>query len=446
MSMPISLVELVVILGLVGLIGLECYVAMRSRSWVQIYRPTLFVAVVLAFYTLVGPLRAILSTGEAANFVGTSGTIYRGLEHRSFLLWGWVGAFVFYGALLIGFYVLQPKVRPIMTIKAASLSRVRLFGLILCWLGLILYLIPNGGRILGLLNPFDTRVLSSNQILLDALSLGAFENYFHLSINLLIPGILVQFAVWLRQRKHLLVFVGWLLVALLIFLSESFRYRILLLVVPLLLLWMFYNKQRPKLIFLLIFMISFVGLNGIIGLSRTSIRGLDLTRLSNENPVSIFNSSFEEAGIFFTTSAVIKIVPQEAPFVGIKPLITAIAQPVPRSLFQIKPSGQYSTFIRELIYNSKISFTAYLNYAEYYIIGGWASLFLISLALGMLLRRLWTWFLWRQYEPLAQTVYLLNSTYLYVVVSRGYLPQVVMLYGLTILPLIFIYYLLADRR
>ena len=72
------------------------------------------------------------------------------------------------------------------------------------------------------------------------------------------------------------------------------------------------------------------------------------------------------------------------------------------------------------MFNSEIkkiltSFTK--DYAEYYIIGGWLSLVSISIFLGVLLRRLWTWFLWRQYEPLAQSFYLLNATYLYVVVS-----------------------------
>ena len=193
------------------------------------------------------------------------------------------------------------------------------------------------------------------------------------------------------------------------------------------------------------FMVAFVALNGVIGLSRTSIRGLDLSRLSEETPVSIFNSSFEEAGVFFTTSAVIESVPEQIPFVGFKPLSTALLQPLPRKLFPNKPSGEYSNHLREQIYQSKVSFTAYLNYAEYYIIGGWLSLVAISIFLGVLLRRLWTWFLWRQYEPLAQSVYLLNASYLYVVVSRGYFPQVIMLYGLTVMPLVFIYYILSER-
>ena len=93
--MILSPLECLLIFGTISLMSFECWVAIRSRSWVQVYRPTLFVAVVLAFYALVGPLRAILATGEVANFVGTSGTIFRGLDHREMLIWGWLGAFFF---------------------------------------------------------------------------------------------------------------------------------------------------------------------------------------------------------------------------------------------------------------------------------------------------------------------------------------------------------------
>ena len=111
--MSLSIPEMTLISGLVFLMGLESYKAIQSGSWVQVYRPTLFVAVFLSFYALVGPLRALLAEGEVANFVGTSGTIYRGIDHRPFLVWGWLGAFVFYGFLLLGFYIQSPLLRPV---------------------------------------------------------------------------------------------------------------------------------------------------------------------------------------------------------------------------------------------------------------------------------------------------------------------------------------------
>ena len=66
--MSLSIPEITLIAGLVFLMGLESYKAIQSGSWVQVYRPTLFVAVFLSFYALVGPLRALLAEGEVANF------------------------------------------------------------------------------------------------------------------------------------------------------------------------------------------------------------------------------------------------------------------------------------------------------------------------------------------------------------------------------------------
>ncbi len=443
--MPLSSSELLVVVGIIFLMAFECYLALKSRSWVEIYRPTLFVAVVLAFYVLVGPLRAILAAGEIPNFAETSGTLYRGVEHRSFLFWGWLGGFVFYASLLLGFHFKPPVKYYRHSIIKTSLTSVKIWGQLLCFVGLLLYAIVNGGRMVSLLNPFSPYALSENFFGLNGIDVGPLKNYFLLAINLLIPGILIQFTVWLRHRRGLWIVALWCSIASLIFLSETFRYRILLLIIPMALLWLFYYKRRPKIVLLLLFMVGFIGINGIIGLSRTHLRGIDLTRVNNYTPVQVFTSSFEETGVFLTTSALFNVVPSELPHVGLEPLKTALLQPIPRDIFPQKPDGQYSNYVREIIYKTPFSYTAYLNYGEYYLIGGWGALVLISFLLGWLLRRLWHWFLCRQYEPLAQVVYLSNSCYLYVVVSRGYLPQVVMLYVFTVLPVFLVYWCTSKQ-
>ena len=45
--MSLSFPEISLIFGLVFLMGLECFKALQSGSWVQVYRPTLFIAVFL---------------------------------------------------------------------------------------------------------------------------------------------------------------------------------------------------------------------------------------------------------------------------------------------------------------------------------------------------------------------------------------------------------------
>ena len=201
------------------------------------------------------------------------------------------------------------------------------------------------------------------------------------------------------------------------------------------------------LIALLLFMITFVSLNGIVGAARTRLRGLDISQVTGFTPQQIIKASFEEAGVFFTTSVVMDSVPSQYPYLGFEPLKTALIHPVPRQIFPGKPSVNYIKRYTDPIYNlGYFSGVAILGYGEYYLMFGWISLAAAALLIGALLRSLWTWFLWRQYEPLAQSVYLLNAAYLYVVVSRGYLPQVLMLYCFTVLPLMFIYWQLSERR
>ena len=219
------------------------------------------------------------------------------------------------------------------------------------------------------------------------------------------------------------------------------------LIIKRILLWLFYAKKKPRLILLILFMVAFVGLNGAYSVARhigkQNLQGPQYEALARYNPLELLNSSFEEAGVFFTTSAAIRKVPTDYPYVGLAPISTALQQPVPRAIYPNKPQGEYSARLRELIYGKPDSYTAYLGFAEYYLMAGWPSLVVVSFALGWCLRRLWTWFLWRQYEPLAQSCYLLSASFLFVVVSRGYLAQVLMLYGVTVFPLFVVYWLIS---
>ena len=165
----------------------------------------------------------------------------------------------------------------------------------------------------------------------------------------------------------------------------------------------------------------------------------------------ILSSSFEEAGVFFTSSLVLSLVPSTYPHIGAEPIITTLLHPVPRQLLADKPSGDYTYRIQDSIYTTRgrkpwKSHTAFLSFVEYYLIAGWSSLVLISFAFGWLMRKLWTWFLLRQYEPVAQSIYLLNACYLYSVISRGYFPQVVMSYFVIVLPMYLVYRRLVSKH
>jgi hypothetical protein len=78
---------------------------------------------------------------------------------------------------------------------------------------------------------------------------------------------------------------------------------------------------------------------------------------------------------------------------------------------------------------------------------GWPGVVTGYLLLGLLYRRIWNGFMVRRADPLVQVVTALALAYLYVLVSRGYLPQVVMLAVFTVLPpLLLLIPIVDDRR
>ena len=147
-----------------------------------------------------------------------------------------------------------------------------------------------------------------------------FQNYFNLLGDLFIPGVLLQFCVWLRVREHTFRMLFWFVVSTLIFLNQAFRYKLLLLFAPVFLLWLFYLKRRPKLAVATIIMVLSIALSGIVSVWRLNSRGSNIS-LNDLTPIEIFLSSFEEAGVFFTTSAAISKVPEKYSYVGLAPVL-----------------------------------------------------------------------------------------------------------------------------
>ena len=71
-------------------------------------------------------------------------------------------------------------------------------------------------EIINFLNPFNPTEFAIERNWFNGMNLGGFSNYFQLSINFLIPVILIQFIVWLRQRKKFWIILIWVLLASLI--------------------------------------------------------------------------------------------------------------------------------------------------------------------------------------------------------------------------------------
>jgi hypothetical protein len=357
------------------------------------------------------------------------------------MFWGWLGALLSYCSLLIGFYLKAPVRPPRRLLLRVSHERLHRLGQRLCQVGLLMFALVTGPRLIALFNPIAASNLIDSGLSATGLRLGALTNYFNYAVNLLIPGVCLMYAAWLRQRSHSLSLFLWLFVAFSVYTSLGFRYRIILLVIPMLLLWYLHRRRRPSLVFLAFVLSALISISGLIVLTRSYGAGLNLSAVEDTSSSELFSAGFGDSAVFLSSSGVIDQAPSVIPFVGPEPFLATLRMPIPRQFLPDKHSSNYFLDSLATLYGGKIFADGafFLNYAEYYLVAGWPSLVFLSVVFGLLLRRLWNWFVVRKDEPFAQAIYTLVSAYLFMVVSRGYLPQITLLFAFSVAPLFWLY-------
>lgn len=425
---PYSLTALegLLVVGLASLIGWEAWRSWRATDPSMAMQPTVVVGAVLTYYCLVGPLRAI-ANGEWVD---------RGLDLRGTMVWAWAASLLFYAAVLLGYYALPPwRWRSRFTGITLPPQRWRELGGQINALGLVLYSLPVGTGIVAQFNPFGAGEALKN-LGASGLDLGALSNYLLLSLNLLIPGTLLLFCAWVNDRRGGVQVLLWILCAAGLFTTSGFRWRLVVLLVPMALLWFLARQRRPRLAFMAAVVAGILFIAGFVGLTRSYGRGLDTSLIEDKQTADIFDAGFHEAHIFLTTGGLIEQTPERYPYVGLTPLINTATFFIPRQWFPSKGTNDYISNAAWSLYGGpQAGGSALLNIAEYYLMFGWASLIGMSLALGVILRSLYNWFLLNRYDISAQVIYATATCFLYVVISRGYLPQVVSLLAFTVLPL-----------
>jgi hypothetical protein len=417
---------------LVALMGYELLQARANPRRIELFRPTLVLAVVLAYYALVGPLRS-LALGE---------WLERGVDRRPDMIWGWAGAAVFYASSLVGFHLLGTPRLDRRQIGPSDPERLHHLGTTLCQLGMVMFSLVAGLRLFAYLNPFSAAEQLQGTSGASIFGGEGIANYFLLALNFLIPGVCLLFTSWIHTRRHGPQLLLWLLASAGIFTSLGFRFRLVLLAVPMLLLWYLVRQKRPNLAAVGLLLAGLIFMAGFVGLTRSYGQGLDISAVEDRSAGEIFAEGLGgESQVFLTTSGMMAITPDLYPYVGLQPLISVLQFPIPKAWFPDKDTFGYLKRAIETLFNSPTLGlgAALLCYGEWFLMAGWPSLILMSVLLGWLLRCLWNWLLIRQYEPLALTLYALSVSFLYLVVSRGYLAQVVAGGVFTLGPLFWIY-------
>lgn len=412
---------------LVALLLLYPLLAVMGRRGSRWGEPPVILAVIFSYYTVLGPLKSLQE----------GGWFDRGIDLRHGFEIAWFGALIAFASFLVGYGVIPQKLRPPRRLSALDPARSWSVGVRINQLALGAFALVTGPRLLAMLNP----LAASSVDLGGGIDLGALQNYAVLAVNLLVPGCLLMLAALMSGLGRPQVLIGWVAAAVAIYTTMGFRYRLVLLLAPMALLWLLTSRRRPNVLLLLAVVVGMIFAAGVIGFTRNYGQGLNLSNLEGRSLVEIFLNGFQDSVTFVTSGGVMAATPSSHAFYGLEPFKQALLFPIPKVLMPAKDTAAYLDQALDAIYPSRMFAhgAAYLNIAEYYMIAGWGSLIALYGLLGMAYRRLWLWLQQRKSEPLALVTYTVSVCYLYMVVSRGYLPQVIMLFGFSAAPLFLIY-------
>ncbi len=400
-----------------------------SSDRVNFWSPPLFVAAIFLYYVVIGPLVARMF-GDGVD---------RKVLMLPYYLPAWIGAGVGLVSWLAGYVLRGRSAKDIADARNAAapnfLAAGEMWRLSITFniVGMVSFILTNG------LDVFRLVGFTPPDILSRFIYSGSFSNYLGLAVNFLIPGCAILFLLRLRGFGNWRGVILWCAVAMITYTSLGFRYRLVLLASALMFVYYLCRRSRPNILLLLGGTTVFVVVMGFIGNTRTYGSGLEYSR-NQQNMAGSLLSGFGEATIFATSGAVITHVPRDRPLVWAEPIIQSLLMPIPSGIYKSKASNAYMNQTLITIYGDlDYMGAAYMFFAETYQAFWWPGLILAHFSLGWLCRWLWEWYRARQQNPLALLVYASSAPFLYVVFSRGYLPQVCFLFAYSVLPAVALY-------
>ena len=399
-----------------------------------IAHPLVFYSLIMVYYTVFCPVLQIFYNQ----------TTSRGLDFREQYILGWVGALISVISVLIG-YSSNIKIKKRVNKCDLNYESLWTIGLYLSIVGLLIFLVFSGFNI-SYFNPFFNPSLTFDFLYYK----GAYRNYFISFQNFMISGNFLMFAAAYSIKKKFPITLFNLLISTSCFLNTGFRYRILFLFGSIIFFLLIKeDKVKNTLAIKIGSFASIAILFGmtILGQVRTYGQGLNFENFNLMFNYFEYLISQGESALFITTSGLINLIPETLPFENFYPLIKTLIHPLPSALFD-KGSGDYLFKVLDGIYGFKQNSqgAAYLNYGEYYLMFGWFGIFIFNFLFGYLLKRLWSWVNVHKEEPLAILLFILNVIFIFIVISRGYLPQQVNLYFFTVFPIFAIYFLNSKSK
>ncbi|MBO8242371.1 O-antigen polysaccharide polymerase Wzy [Prochlorococcus marinus XMU1410] len=391
--------------------------------------PLLIYSLIISYYCLISPIYRIF----------TNQTTTRTVDFREFLIYGWFGTLLSLTFLYIGYFFCKQRDYQKRRISYIKTDQIWKIGFLINVFGILMFLIYSGFD-LGFFNPFD----NSKAVLLEFLNYdGPLESYLLGGQDLLIPGNLLMLTSFIKDRKRKLLTLSTLLITLGLFLNQGFRFRLFIFTFSIFFFIFISNKFKKSFnkLFIFIGFIGFILFNSFFELIRT-YNGFNFSNLSNFRSSELISALLApaETDVFFTTSGLISSTPEKIPFVYQYPLIKAILHPLPSAWVEKGSDHINDALIMFFGGNHNLAKGAVvLNIGEYYLMFGWLGIIIGSFILGFILKKLWIWVLIHYDEPLSIPLYLIHFSFIFIIISRGYIPQQLNIYAFSILPVTLTY-------
>ena len=399
-----------------------------SKDNFQIWNPLTFVSIFFIYYTLLGPIFSVINEN----------TFARNVDHREYLIVGWRCAVVSFISIIAGFSVLK-KINVKKLYFSFSQNSLKKIGLLSFGICLVFLFAFAGKGFFSKINFLDEQVTG------DGYS-GAFWSYLMQSLNFFITSSVILLLYALKSKKTILFIVVFAFSAAL-FINEAFRFRLVILLLSCISVFYIYKDKKPNLILLSAVAVLFVFSMGVIEYSRSYGKGLNVEKLNDFDNEKLLEGGLNESAVFASTSYLISQVDEGVvEYTSFDMFINAISAPIPRKFWPDKPEGEYFLGTMDKIYGIYAKGQAMLFFGEYYLSFGWTGVILFSFLLGLFFKRIWLWFIANRHNELAIAAIAIFNSFIYVIVSRGYLSQVITIYIFTVFPTFFIIYMYNKRK
>lgn len=425
---PIELYCVLVLLLLLLMVWVKTFVGGKHN----IFSPIFLISIIYFVYTVLGPLIMLWADG---------GLIFQGMARKHYET-AWKGSVVSFSFILLGYYFPFRKQVTRKYYSKYQFDRYALFfGIMISLVGLGLYVISNPARALSQLNPLFVGEYTSVG------SDSAASNYLLNSINFLITGLCILLLTLIRSPSSIkyVAFLIFLLLTLLLYSSLAFRYRIFVLLYSLFVCYYLGRQSLPRLRFLFFTGVLALFIMGVFGAARSYGKGLDLSIIREYSITDFVISSFKETNVFAISGAVMDVVPEKRDFYYFESIKQAALFPIPKAIFPSKNSNGY---IKEAISAQKQlrevkaeRWAAIFFFAEWYLGFGWFGIVISSITIGRMYRALWRWVIRNIMDPNVILIYSLCLSFLYLVISRGYLAFIHMSFYFIVFPAIAVYLL-----